>query len=297
MTPQPSTNGDQPRVTVLGLGRMGTALATTLLAAGYRTTVWNRTAGKADGLVHQGAVRADTVTDAVLASPIVIACVYDYDDVHEVLDASADALSRRALVNLTTGAPDEARAMAGWAATHGADYLDGAMMAVPQTVATPDAFFLYSGSKEVFDTHRQALDALAASHYLGADAAVAELWDLALLGSGYATLTGFLHSLALLDTVNVTPSQFVPLATQWLRGMMAFGSDLAQEIESGDYTTGVSPVGMNRIAVGNLIRTSRLQGIDAGVHAPLRALLDRRVADGHGADSFSSLFEILRERP
>lgn len=175
MTTRQLVDGDRPGVTVLGLGRMGGALASALLAAGYRTTVWNRTAGKADDLVGQGAVRADTVTDAVLASPVVIACVLDYDGVHEMLDASADALSGRALVNLTTGTPDEARAMAAWVAKHGAEYLDGAMMAVPQTVATPDGFFLYSGSKDVFDVHRQALDALASSHYLGADPAAAEL--------------------------------------------------------------------------------------------------------------------------
>lgn len=276
---------------------MGTALATALLTAGHRTTVWNRTAEKADDLVGHGAARADTVTDAVLASPLVIVCLLDYDGVREILDASTDALSGRALVNLTTGTPDEARAMAAWAARHDARYLDGAMMAVPQTVATPDGFFLYSGSRQAFDTHRRTLDTLAGSHYLGADPAVAELWDSALLGAGYAALTGFLHSLALLDTAGVTPSQFVPLATRWLHGMTAFMSDLAQEVESGNYTAGVSPVGMNRIAVGNLVRTSRLQGIDAEPYAALRALLDRRVADGHSGDSFSSLFELLRKQP
>ncbi|MBQ1047611.1 NAD(P)-dependent oxidoreductase [Micromonospora sp. C51] len=297
MTTQSQTHGERPGVTVLGLGQMGTALANALLAAGHRTTVWNRTAGKADRLVDRGAVRADTVTDAVLASPLVIVCLLRYDDVHAVLGASTDALSGRALVNFTTGTPDEARAMADWSSGHGAQYLDGAMMAVPQTVATPEGFFLYSGSKDAFDTHRPTLDALAGSHFLDRDPGVAELWDVALLGAGYAALTGFLHSLALLDTAGATPAQFVPLVARWLHGMTAFMSDLAQEIESGDYRNGVSPVALNQVAVGNLVHVSNLQGIDAGPHAALRALLDRRVADGHGADSFSSLFELLRKQP
>jgi hypothetical protein len=79
--------------------------------------------------------------------------------------------------------------------------------------------------------------------------------------------------------------------------MIAFMADLAQEIESRDYTSGVSPVGMNRLAVGNLVHTSRSEGVDADVHTPPRALLDRRTADGHGADSFASLFELLRKQP
>jgi 3-hydroxyisobutyrate dehydrogenase-like beta-hydroxyacid dehydrogenase len=294
MMRQQAADSDPGRVAVLGLGRMGAALAAALLADGYRTTIWNRTAGKADTLVGQGAHLAEAVADAVLTNRVVIMCVSDYDAIYEMLDGNADALSGRTLVNVTTGTPGEAKAMAGWAAEHRAEYLDGAMMAVPQTIATPDAFFLYSGSEQAFKSHWQVLDTFAASHYLGADPAVAELWDLALLGTGYATLSGYLHSLALLETAGVPPTQFVPLATRWLNGMAAFMPELAQEIESQDYSTGVSPVGMNRVAVGNIVRTSRLHGVDADVHAPLRALLDRRVADGHGADSFSSLFELMR---
>jgi 3-hydroxyisobutyrate dehydrogenase-like beta-hydroxyacid dehydrogenase len=290
MTSEPSN------VSVLGLGRMGTALANALVDAGHRTVVWNRTAGKARALADRGAVPAGTVAEAVSASPLVVACLYDYDSVREVLEPHADALAGRALVNLTTGTPEQAGALAAWAAAHGVEYLDGAMMAVPQTVATPDAFFLYSGSKAVFDAHRPVLDRLATSHYLGAEPSVAELWDLALLGHGYATLTGFLHSVALLDTVGVAPTAFLPLASRWIQGMLAFLPELAREAETGDYTEGVSPVGMNRIAVDNIVRASTERGVDAGVHGPLLALLERRIADGHAGDSFASIVEVLRKR-
>ncbi|MDF5758004.1 hypothetical protein [Spongiactinospora sp. TRM90649] len=33
-----------------------------------------------------------------------------------------------------------------------------------------------------------------------------------------------------------------------------------------------------------------------GVHGPLKALLDRRSAAGHGGDSVSSVYELLRSR-
>lgn len=288
---------DQPRVTVLGLGRMGAALSRALLAAGYRTTVWNRTPSKVAGLVELGAERAETPGAAIAASPMTIVCVADYDGVQEVLDAGRAALRERTLVNLTTGTPQDARAMATWVAGRGAAYLDGAMMAIPQSVAAPSAFFLYSGSPDAFDRHRHTLDALATSHYLGNDPAAAELWDFALLGSGYAALTGFLHSLALLDTNGVPPSRFVPLVAQWLHGMTEYMPELAREIESGDYSAGVSPVGMNQVAVESLARVSEHLGIDADVLGPLRALLERGVAQGHADESFASLFELLRRRP
>ncbi len=45
----------KPPVTVLGLGALGKALATAFLTNGHPTTVWNRTADKADPLVALGA--------------------------------------------------------------------------------------------------------------------------------------------------------------------------------------------------------------------------------------------------
>jgi 3-hydroxyisobutyrate dehydrogenase-like beta-hydroxyacid dehydrogenase len=93
MMRQQAADSDPGRVAVLGLGRMGAALAAALLADGYRTTIWNRTAGKADILVGQGAHLAETVADAVLTNPIVIMCVSDYDAIYGMLDGNADALS------------------------------------------------------------------------------------------------------------------------------------------------------------------------------------------------------------
>lgn len=45
------------QATVIGLGQMGSTLAQLLLDSGYRVTVWNRTAAKADAL-SQGAQRS-----------------------------------------------------------------------------------------------------------------------------------------------------------------------------------------------------------------------------------------------
>jgi len=64
-------------VSVIGLGLMGAALAGAYLEAGYRTTVWNRSAGKADAVVEQGATNAADIAEAVAASDVLV-CVVDY---------------------------------------------------------------------------------------------------------------------------------------------------------------------------------------------------------------------------
>jgi len=43
------------KIGVIGLGRMGTAIAERLLVAGHEVSVWNRAPGKAEALISAGA--------------------------------------------------------------------------------------------------------------------------------------------------------------------------------------------------------------------------------------------------
>jgi NADPH-dependent reductive aminase-like, C-terminal domain len=77
--------------------------------------------------------------------------------------------------------------------------------------------------------------------------------------------------------------------------MLAWLPELSKEIESGQYGDAVSSVDLNRTAATNLVNTSLAQGVSAETLGPFRALLDRRAADGHGTDSLSSLYELLKQ--
>lgn len=59
-------------VAVLGMGRMGQALAKRLLGGGNRVVVWNRTPGRAEEVVSAGATEAGSVADAVKEAGVVI---------------------------------------------------------------------------------------------------------------------------------------------------------------------------------------------------------------------------------
>ena len=100
-----------------GLGAMGSALARALVARGHRVTVWNRTTDKASPRVSDGAVLAATPAVAVGASPVVIACVSNYDVTRAILgdDEVAAGLPGRGLIQLSTGSPQEARDSEVWA--------------------------------------------------------------------------------------------------------------------------------------------------------------------------------------
>ncbi len=286
----------QQAVTVVGLGAMGTALAEAFLASGHPTTVWNRSAGKAEPLIAKGAVLAKTPAEAITANRLVIVCLLDYRSVYDVLGANVDPLSGRVLVNLTNGTPTQARELATWAVERGADYLDGGIMAVPPMIATPDAFVLYSGSRRAFDTYRPVLDRLGESHYLGDDPGMAALHDLALLSGMYGMFMGVLHAFALVGTEGVEATRFAPMLSRWLDAMGEFVSGAAEQIDKGDYTIGVvSNLAMQATAYVNLLQGAENQGLSPELLAPLGSLLDRRFAEGHGHEDITGVIELLKK--
>ncbi|MGY5080073.1 NAD(P)-dependent oxidoreductase [Streptomyces nigrescens] len=286
-------------VAVLGLGSMGAALADALLVAGHEVTVWNRTPGRAEGFVARGARRAESVAEAIAAGEIVIVCILDYGDIGPLLEQQGvgrAALQGRVVVNVTNGSPEEARAMAERVTGLGASYLDGGIMAVPEIIASPEAFVLYSGSREAFEAHRGVLDAFARSVYLGEEPGLAPLHDLALLSGMYGMFGGFLHAAALVRSAGGSVAEFTTTLLQpWLAAMAGGLPAMAAQIDSGDYTVTGSPLAM-QVAHDSIGEVSRAQGVSPELFAPLFALMERRVADGRGSEGLAGVVELVHAR-
>ncbi|KUJ41342.1 6-phosphogluconate dehydrogenase [Streptomyces albus subsp. albus] len=287
-------NAEHPAVTVIGLGQMGSALAGALLAQGHPTTVWNRSEHKARALVDRGAQWADTPGAAIAASPLVIACVLDYEALRTSLEPVADLLAGRTLVNLTSGSPEQAQEAAAWARSHGADYLDGAIMTTPPGVGNPEMMVLYSGAPSVFDRHRPSLAALGDPCHLGTDPGLASLYDAALLGLMWATMTGWLHGTALVGAEKTEATAFTPVAIRWLTTVAGFLTTYAPQVDAGRYPGDDATVDVQIAAIDHLVHAAGARGVDNALPELLRSLMERAKAAGHGADSFASVIEVLR---
>lgn len=86
---------NKQKITVLGLGAMGSRMAANLLKAGYTVTVWNRSSvAAAKALAAKGAIVATTPKLAVKEADVVISMVTDIDASRAIwLDSDDCALS------------------------------------------------------------------------------------------------------------------------------------------------------------------------------------------------------------
>ncbi|MFD5393445.1 NAD(P)-dependent oxidoreductase [Streptomyces sp. NPDC127097] len=288
-------HSDRPAVTVIGLGSMGSALAAALLERGHETTVWNRSAHRAQPLVERGARLATTPEEAIAASPLTVACVLDYEVLHAVLDPVAGSLAGKVLVNLTSGSPEQAHEAAAWARSHAADYLDGAIMTTPPGVGSPEMMFLYSGSHAVFEAHRPTLATLGDPVHLGTDPGLASLYDAALLGLMWSTMTGWLHGTALVGAEKTPATAFTPVAIRWLTAVAGFLTTYAPQVDAGRYPGDDATVDVQIAAIDHLIHAAAARGIDNALPELLKSAMERTKAAGHGSDSYASVIEVLKK--
>lgn len=267
------------KVSVLGLGRMGSALAAALADQGYDVTVWNRTP---KALPNTTSVA--TPQEAFEAADVVVTCLSTYDVQQPLLTGDI-----KTLVNLTTGTPEQARATARWAKGSGVEYVDGVVMAVPQQIGTAQARILFSGSSD-----HHVLHAFGEPVYLGEDAGLAALYDLALLGIMWSAVGGYLQAVALLGTEGVTPQQFTPMAADWLNELGTLLPAMGEETQHRNYETDVSALDINVTGLRMLAEAATQQGVDAALPSALHDLYRRAQEKGHGAHSIASVIEVIR---
>ncbi|WP_328872264.1 NAD(P)-binding domain-containing protein [Streptomyces sp. NBC_00287] len=291
-----STYDDQSAVTVLGLGPMGRALAGAFLDAGVRTTVWNRTPGRDGDLVARGAVSAATAAEAVAASPLTVVCVVNYDASDAILrqDDVTDALKSRTVVNLTADTPDRARDTSVWAAAHGIAYLDGAIMTPTPSIGTPDAVFILSGPKDLYDRHHPVLASLGGTHtHLGEDIGRAAAYDIALLDIFWTAMAGYAHALAVARAENVTARELAPFAQGIATILPPLFTEFAGDVDDATYSGDLNPITSAASSMSHIVHAAESHGIDAGLMRIVEGLTRRVIAEGHGTDGFVRVTDLL----
>src|SRR6185437_5589746 len=149
------------KVTILGAGAMGSAMALRLIDTAHQVTVWNRGRGRLAPLADSGATVADTIAAAVVDAAVVITMLTDGDAVGSVAEQLLPAMRTDAVwvQASTVGAEwaDRIRALA--------DEADRAMLDAPVSGSTGPArtgalTWLVAGPPEVVQAARPVLDAL-----------------------------------------------------------------------------------------------------------------------------------------
>ncbi|MFF2087149.1 NAD(P)-dependent oxidoreductase [Nocardia sp. NPDC058176] len=261
------------QISVLGLGAMGTALARALLSGGHEVTVWNRTPARAEPLAAEGAKVAATSAEALSAADLVILCLFDDVSVREHVEPAADRLRGRTVVNLTTTAPEQARALGHWADEHEVTLIDGGIMAVPPMIGGPAAFVLYSGPEAAIERHRATLELFGRVDYVGEDLGAAAMYDLAILGGMYAMFAAFQQGGQMVRTTGGTAAHLATLMAPFLQAMTEAFAHQAPGIDTPEDFVPEQSAEFTAAAIGTIDAAATESGTPTDLYATLRRTL------------------------
>lgn len=278
------------RVAFCGLGRMGSAMAGHVLAAGHEVAVWNRTPGKSGGLLAGGAHEAGTPAEAAAGAASVVLVLHGPDSVAEVLSGPDGVLGRLApdalVVDTTTIGPSDARRFAAAVQSAGGRYLDAPLFGSVAPAAAGTLASFVGGDEDAFAEARPLLEtwcdpaALAYAGPVGSGAAVKVVRNL-----GHAVVVAGLG-----EGLRLAADLGVPRETA-LAGFAAgpfswtLGHRQAQ-IEGRDFADPVFTVELMAKDAGLAVAEARrpLPVVEAAL-AEARAA----IADGRGGDDYSAL--------
>src|SRR5260370_1948444 len=159
-------------ISYLGLGAMGGGMASNLLEAGYKLTVWNRSAEKCKPFARKGARIAESPADAVRDVDLVMYCLSNDQAVEEVVFGAKGILSGiregQIAIDMSTVLPATSVREQKAYAKHCVDFIDAPVFGSKQESADAKLWIMAAGRRDIFEKDKPVLERLGQTvHYFG----------------------------------------------------------------------------------------------------------------------------------
>jgi 3-hydroxyisobutyrate dehydrogenase-like beta-hydroxyacid dehydrogenase len=260
--------------------------------------VWNRTSAKAEPLVQKGALVAADAAAAIGVSPIVIICVTGYEATRHIFETekAASAVAGRLLIQWTTGTPQDARDGESWAKQYGAQYLDGAIIAVPSQIGRPETPIFVSGPEEAFRQGEPLLRVLAGStQYMGEAVGEAAAWDLAVLSHYFGGLLGFYHGARIFESEGIRVDALGDMLAAIAPVIGEVVQNDSKAIQAADFDNAESSLEICWKGMELAVKQARESQINTDFPAFASAMFKKGVVAGYGEEKQAALIKVLRE--
>lgn len=281
-------------VSVVGLGKMGAALASALLASGRSVTVWNRSADKAAALVAEGAVLAGSLKEALAASDVTIVCVKNHATAMAMLAGEAEELSGKTVIDLSTGGAEEAEALVSVLEGAGASWQIGMINAYPSGVGKDETSILCAGPEEVWAATEGFIKAMGgASAHVGTTAAAIPALFAAMFTARQGFMFGLIYGGAVCKRAGLPVQAFADQVPVTLGMAARYGVLFGDTVPEGKYDESEATMQVYLNALDDVMSTFEGTGTTDALPRLMRDLTQAAVDQGLGDKELTALVEVL----
>jgi 3-hydroxyisobutyrate dehydrogenase-like beta-hydroxyacid dehydrogenase len=286
--------GSEMKVTVIGLGAMGSAIAKCLVRGGIETCVWNRTPDKAAPLAALGARVAATPGEAVAASPLVIVCIKSHRETAELMEALGGALAGKTVCDMSTGDTGDAERLVAALRSNGADFMLGMINAYPSGIGEADTTILTVGSAAAWAEHGDVIRRLG-----GKSARVGETpAALAALFAGLFTarqgfMFGMIYGALVCQKAGIPMQVYADQLPATLKLVHDYHALFAKTVPAGEYDDAEASLKTYALAQEDALKSFRATGAPAEFLELMYARTDEALKDGLGDKQLTVLVERM----
>lgn len=286
------------KVAFLGLGIMGEAMARNLLRDGFELCLWNRTAGKADDLVREGARRAESPARAADDVDACIVMVADPPALDAVLMGPAGAFAAlrqdAVLANMGTQSIQQIESIASACAARGIHFVDAPVTGSRSGAVEATLTILAGAESAALERARPFLEKLGKTilHVGKAGDGTRAKLMLNLIQAGM--LTAWAEGLALGKRLGLSPA-LLSQVLEHSAGNAALFRTKAPFLMRRDFSTNFSLRLMDKdiqLAIGEALRL----GAQLPVSATVGEAFSEAMAENLGEEDFVSIAKIAEQR-
>jgi 3-hydroxyisobutyrate dehydrogenase-like beta-hydroxyacid dehydrogenase len=280
------------KVAIIGLGHMGSAMATRLLDTGHELVVFNRTKSKAEPFAARGAQVADTPADAAREADALVTMLADDAAVeHALLGKSGAAAALRpgcVHASMSTISPECSSRMAEIHEAAGQLYVAAPVMGRPEAAARGELVVIAAGRAHAREKIRPIARVLAKQiREVGDEPSRANVLKLGVNFALASILEVLGEAYALVESHGIDDLTFLEVLDELLKSPVidAYGKRIAEDA--------FEPAGFRLSLGAKDVRLAVETGERAAVPMPLASTLRDRfvaaIAEGFGDDDWAAV--------
>lgn len=280
------------RVTFLGTGIIGSAMARNAASAGLEVRAWNRTIEKAEPLAEEGIGVERDAAAAVKGAEVVVTVLSDADAVLEVMGSAIGQGRGFTWAQMSTIGLAGTESCVELADSAGVAFVDAPVLGTKQPAEAGELTVLASGPPDARERCGPLFDAVgSATHWLGDEPGVSSRMKVALNSWLIGLVEALAESVGLAESLGLDPSKLLEI----LDGG-ALDSPYAHIKGGMMIERSFEPSFELRLALKDAdlaLEAAQRNGLALPVVEAARRQMERAVEAGHGEEDLAATFTAL----
>jgi 3-hydroxyisobutyrate dehydrogenase len=282
------------KISVIGAGLMGGAIAQKLFEHKNDVIVYNRTKQKVERLKSVGIKIAETPIEAVENSEVIILMLADSNAIKSVMinDELLEKVKGKLVIQMGTILPDESKSFEIIFSERLAEYFEAPVLGSVPQILNETLIVLVGATKEQFEKHKHIFSAFSKDIYHIGEIGKASAIKLAFNNLIASLIPAFSLSFGIVKKSNINPEVFMEILRKSAFYAPTFDSKLPM-ILSEDFSRANFPAKL-MLKDGKLIEKFASQlNLNTKVINALNSVIEEVVNSGYADEDYSSVYKAI----